>query len=194
MIQIWNDSGREEDKVVKYAYFANGTARFATVASFASADMVRLALLDSNDVRTDIQPDPGRPILWHEGDRPTIAAYFNRRVDAVQDAFLLSVVDSNRGRITTYQLKQIEMLAIELGVDGAVGTPILDAESGGDSDDRADLLSKWQVRSTAWLSVVGASERALRLAKEAIAEAADDNEMAAIVSEFPDTLRKIINE
>lgn len=187
MIQIWNDDG----DTTKYAHFSGGAARFATLTAGASADDVRSALLASDDVRVNIQPDPSRPILWHEEDRPTITAYFNRQIDAIQDAFLMAVVEGNRGRITVYQLKSNEMMAIAAGLDEQIGTPILDAESGGDPDVRSELIAAWSQRGAAWLAIVGASERALRLTKQAIAAAADDLEMRQIVASFKDTLRGI---
>lgn len=196
MIQVWIETITQEtgEPSTRLAHFgADGVIRFAVIDGEYTADEARAALVKSDDIRAGILPRQDAKIIWHDDDQATIAEFYKGQVDEVQGAFLQNVVTRNQHRITVYQLKQRELIIMELGVAHVFGTPILDAESGGDPTKRAALAQEWGQKGQAWLTAVAASEAAAKATKGLIAKASSAEEMVQLVAAFSTSLKQGLN-
>lgn len=190
MIQIWN----EDSLTTKYAHFSDGVTRFATVANFASADMVRLALLDSTDIRVGIQPRVDSPIVWHDDDKVTIVNYFHSQIDEIKFSTLQKTIFPNGADVASlfqcivYILKFLELMSAQLGLQSLTDAVILSHEAGENLLNQQQLAATWSSKSDAWLNLVGIAEREASRAKKSVSDCNNAADMRQIVGGFPAVL------
>ena len=131
-------------------------------------------------------------LVFHADDLHIVRGYYQKKIDAIQAQALNEIIGADLYRYIVYILKFLELMSVELGLRTIDESVILSHEA--DEDGKAALAATWSQKSTAWLHVVGISEREASKAKSAIADCDNDADMKTIVDEFSDKLSEALND